>query len=69
MLNPSFSNLTEVGESKYTLVMLVAKRSRQLVDGSEPMVETNSEKPVTIALEELLQGKIEYESPSILETK
>lgn len=69
MLNPSFSNLTEVGESKYTLVMLVAKRSRQLVDGAEPMVETNSEKPVTIALEELLQGKIEYDSPSILETK
>lgn len=69
MLNPSFSNLTDVGESKYTLVMLVAKRSRQLVDGAEPLVETNSEKPVTIALEELLQGKIEYDSPSILETK
>ena len=69
MLNPSFSNLTDVGESKYTLVMLVAKRSRQLVDGAEPMVDTISEKPVTIALEELLQGKIDYDSPSILETK
>lgn len=65
MLNPSFKNTSVEEESRYTLVMLVAKRARQLVDGSEPMVETNSHKPVTIAIEELLQDKIEYEKPNI----
>lgn len=61
MLNPSNKQiLKEEGDSKYTMVMVVAKRARQIVDGSEPLVETKSSKPVTIALEELLEDKIEY---------
>lgn len=65
MLNPSFNNPSTKGESRYTLVMIVAKRARQIIDGSKPLVETNSSKPVTIAIEELLQDKIEYETPSV----
>jgi DNA-directed RNA polymerase subunit omega len=65
MLNPSLKNLLAKGESKYTLVMVTSKRARQLIDGAKPLVETNSKKPVTIALEELLEGKLEYESPNI----
>ena len=64
MLNPTFNQESTQDESRYTLVMIVAKRARQLVDGSKPLVETNSSKPVTIAIEELLQDKIEYENPS-----
>lgn len=62
MLNPSLKNLLEDGVSKYTLVVAVSKRARNLIDGANPMVETTSNKPVTIALEELLEGKLEYES-------
>ena len=69
MLNPSLINLLEDGVSKYTLVVAVSKRARQLIDGSSPMVETISNKPVTIALEELLAGKLEYESTDSAETK
>lgn len=65
MLNPSLKNLLIKGESKYTLVMVTSKRARQIIDGAKPLVETNSNKPVTIAIEELLEGKLEYESPSI----
>lgn len=65
MLNPSWKNLLIKGESKYTLVMVTSKRARQIIDGAKPMVETNSNKPVTIAIEELLEGKLEYESPNI----
>lgn len=61
MLNPSNKQiLREEGDSKYTMVMVVAKRARQIVEGSAPLVETKSSKPVTIALEELLEDKIEY---------
>ena len=69
MLNPSLINLLQDGVSKYTLVVAVSKRARQLIDGSSPMVETISNKPVTIALEELLEGKLEYESTDTAETK
>jgi len=61
MLIPSLNNLLNKGESKYTLVMVTSKRARQLIEGAEPLVKTNSNKPVTIALEELIEGKLEYE--------
>lgn len=64
MLNPTLNHLLKDGESKYTLVMVTSKRARQIVDGSKPLVETNSLKPVTIALEELLEGKLEYVNPT-----
>mgnify|MGYP000910286656 CR=1 FL=1 len=64
MLNPSFIDLLKDGESKYTLVMVTSKRARQIVDGAKPLVDTNSSKPVTIALEELLEKKLEYISPT-----
>ena len=65
MLNPSFKNFLQNGESKYTLVMVAAKRARQIIEGSKPLVEIKSNKPVTIALEELGEGKIEFEKPNI----
>lgn len=65
MLNPSLIDLLKNGESKYTLVMVTSKRARQIVDGAKPLVDTNSSKPVTIALEELLENKLEYVSPTI----
>lgn len=65
MLNPSLINLLKDGESKYTLVMVTSKRARQIIDGAKPLVETNSKKPVTIAIEELLENKIDYVSPTI----
>jgi len=60
MLNPSFRDLAERGDSRYTLAILIAKRARKIVDGSKPLVETDSKKPVSIALEEVLSGKITY---------
>ncbi len=60
MLNPSFRDLAERGDSRYTLAILIAKRARKIVDGSKPLVETESKKPVSIALEEVLSGKITY---------
>lgn len=63
MLNPSLKEFLIKGESKYTLTTVVAKRARQILEGSEPMVDTDSNKAVTIAIEELLSGKLEYENP------
>lgn len=48
-------------QSKYTLVSVAAKRARQLLGGSKRRVDSLSEKPVTVALEELSQGKLIFE--------
>lgn len=71
MLHPSYSDLMKVvnsdvaeGEapvvnSRYSIVMATSKRARQLVDGEEALVEgMENEKPLSIAVEELNQGKI-----------
>ena len=65
MLNPSFQELGEKGDSRYTLVMLTAKRARRIIDGAEPLLDTSSKKAVSIALEEVLAGEITYERPPI----
>lgn len=61
MINPSLDTLVNQVDSKYTLVVLAAKRAREIMDGQQPLVESKSNKPVTVALEEVAQGKITYE--------
>lgn len=45
-------------ESKYGLVILAAKRTRQLKDGARKLVESRSTNPLTTALEEIAGGYI-----------
>lgn len=61
MIYPSIDDLFEKVDSKYTLVIMAAKRGRQIRDGGKPMVECGSRKEVSIALHEIVTGKIEYE--------
>lgn len=48
-------------DSKYTLVVLAAKRARQILDGSKVKSVLQSTKNVTNALEEVAEDKITYE--------
>lgn len=61
MNQPSLDVLRDRVDSRYTLVVCVAKRARQLLDGAEPLVEVASSKPVTVAMQELSEGKVLYE--------
>jgi len=61
MIRPSLDILVKKADSKYTLVVAAAKRAREIMDGSAPMVETKSNRPVTIALQEIAEGKLGYE--------
>lgn len=45
-------------ESKYALVILAAKRARQIKDGAARFVQSKSPNPLTIALEEIAEGFI-----------
>lgn len=65
MIKPSIDQLIDKVDSKYTLVVLSAKRGREIMEGSGPLVDSKSNKPVTIALEELSSGKLLYERTKI----
>ena len=61
MVNPSTDDLLKKVDSRYTLVVLAAKRARQILVGSRVLSEEQSTKDVTNALEEILEGKIYYD--------
>ncbi len=61
MVNPTMDELLKKVDSKYTLVVLAAKRARQLLDGAELKVSMKSTKNVTNALEEIIEDRIKYE--------
>lgn len=70
MLHPSYTDLMkavnseiEPGEhpvvnSRYSIVIATAKRARQLIDGVEPLIESDFPKPLSVAIEELYEGKV-----------
>ena len=53
LVKPTVAELLKKGENRYRLVVATAKRARQISSGSEKMIETEEESPVTVAAYEL----------------
>ena len=51
MINPSVVDLLKKVEDRYSLVIVTSRRARQIIDGA---------KPLTIAINEVNEGKISY---------
>ena len=65
MSYPSIDRLVKKVDNKYTLVTLAAMRARELNDGAAPLVEgAEGKKTVSIALQEIDDGKITYADAS-----
>jgi DNA-directed RNA polymerase subunit omega len=60
MLYPSINLLRSKVDSSYTLVIMAAKRSRDLIDGKPQLTEVESSKPVTLATNEIAEDLISY---------
>ena len=71
MLHPSYTDLmkvvnkdveegeTKVVNSRYSIVMATSRRARQLISGDLPLVDTKEgEKPLSVAIDEMHQGKL-----------
>lgn len=63
LIKPTLESLMQKVDSKYTLVTLAAKRACQLTDHDEALVNVDTNKVVSIAMEEIDQNKITYEAP------
>ena len=61
MINPSVVDLLKEAKDRYSLVILTSKRARQIIDGSKPQVDAHSNKPLTIAINEVNEGAINFE--------
>ena len=58
MLYPPVANLLKNVESRYLLVNVVAQRARQIASEAEVLQEELPEKPVTLAIQEVADGKL-----------
>ncbi|MGL5245890.1 MAG: DNA-directed RNA polymerase subunit omega [Sarcina sp.] len=61
MINPSIVDLLEKVDNRYSLVIITSKRARQIIDGAEQFVSVESNKPLTVAINEVNDGFVEYE--------
>ena len=71
MINPRIDELLDNVDSRYALVIVAAKRARQInnyhhqlgegtFDEFPPLVESRSKNYLTMSLEEIAEGKIKY---------
>ena len=59
IVKPSVEELLKKSKNRFELVIATSKRARKIAMGSEPLVDTLEESPVTIAAEEIAAGKVE----------
>lgn len=58
MLYPPVADLLKNVESRYLLVNVVANRARQIAAEADERQEALTEKPVTLAIREVADGKL-----------
>ena len=70
MIHPSYNELVEainenheeddapVVNSRYSVVLATSKRARQIIGGADTKVPSKGKKPLSVAVEELYNGKV-----------
>ena len=59
MLYPAMNKLTSYVPNRYMLVNVVARRARQIADAADAAGEPLDEKPVTMAINEVAEGRLD----------
>lgn len=60
MIDPPIGELLNKVDCRYTLAVEASKRAREIIGGSEPMIDTKEVKPLAVAIEEINRGLITY---------
>ncbi len=58
MVKPSVTELLKKAKNRYELVIATSKRARQIANGDTPLTEVDEESPVTLAANEIAEGKV-----------
>jgi len=53
----------KIENSRFRLAQITAQRAKMIIRGRKPLVETSYQKPITIALQEILEGKVSHYAP------
>jgi DNA-directed RNA polymerase subunit omega len=61
MARVTVSDCLEKVDNRFDLVLLASRRARQIMDGAEPSLELDNDKPTVVALREIAAGNISEE--------
>ena len=59
MVKPTVAELLKKADNRYELVIATARRARQIAAGDEPKTDVKETSPVTLAANEIAEGKVE----------
>ena len=63
IIDPPINELLDKVECRYSLVVVVSKRARQIVSGDSPLIDIDlDEKSVSIAAKEMYGGKLNVDN-------
>lgn len=58
MVKPAVTDLLKKVDNQYSLVIMTAKRARQIAEGEIPMTDADEKSPVTLAVNEIYEDKV-----------
>lgn len=58
MVKPAVTDLLKKVDNRYSLVIMTAKRARQIAQGETPMTDSKEKSPVTLAVNEIYEDKV-----------
>ena len=58
IIKPTVTDLLKIVDNRFELVILVAKRARQIAAGQIPLTKVKEKSPVTLAANEIAEGKV-----------
>ena len=58
IIKPTVTDLLEIFDNRFELVIVTSKRARQIASGSNVLTGVNEESPVTLAANEIAEGKV-----------
>ena len=58
IIKPTVTDLLEIFNNRFELVAVTSKRARQIASGSRVLTDVKEESPVTLAANEIAEGKV-----------
>ena len=63
IVKPTVTELLKKAKNRYELVIATSKRARQIADGAEVKTDVKEESAVTLAANEIAEGKVQIIEP------
>ena len=58
IVKPTVTELLRKTKNRYELIIATSKRARQIAQGATPLTKVKAESPVTVAANEIAEGKV-----------